>query len=146
MTTPGAGGAHTDEQVWWQKPFRMFQTNIREIDAGLDVDRVLDRIIDYGANAWLLSVGGIISNYPTALPHQSPNPRLADRPAVTWSARRPPTASRRGLVLHLDNVSDAASLAAAIDRATGRAIAALDWAVPRAARQEACTVSSEPSS
>ncbi|MGC0274471.1 beta-galactosidase trimerization domain-containing protein [Pseudactinotalea sp. Z1739] len=82
MTIASARGEHdTDEQLWWQKPFRMFQTNIREIDAGLDVDRVLDQIIDYGANTWLISVGGIISNYPTALAHQSPNPHLSDRPS-----------------------------------------------------------------
>lgn len=65
--------------LWWKRPFRMFQTNIREIDAGLDVERVLDQIEEYGANAWLLSVGGIISNYPTELGHQSRNPALAQR-------------------------------------------------------------------
>lgn len=73
-----AGSAQRD-QLWWKYPFRMFQTNIREIDAGLDVDETLDRIVDYGANSWLLSVGGIISNYPSALPHQSVNPVLHER-------------------------------------------------------------------
>lgn len=85
------------EQMWWQKPFRMFQTNIREIDAGLDVDRVLDRIVDYGANTWLLSVGGIISNYPTALPHQSPNPHLADRPSGDLIGDATAAANQRGV-------------------------------------------------
>src|SRR5687767_11881693 len=64
---------------WWRQPFRMFQTNLREIDAGLDVERVLDFIVEYGANAWLISVGGILSNYPTALPFQTANPYLANR-------------------------------------------------------------------
>lgn len=68
-----------DTELWWKRPFRMFQTNIREIDAGMDVEHVLDQIQDYGANAWLISVGGIISNYPTELSHQSPNPALALR-------------------------------------------------------------------
>ncbi|MCI2419572.1 beta-galactosidase trimerization domain-containing protein [Saccharopolyspora sp. K220] len=77
MDSDGVRTATTD--LWWQRPFRMFQTNIREIDAGLDVARVLDQIEDYGADAWLLSVGGIISNYPTRLPHQSPNPVLTER-------------------------------------------------------------------
>lgn len=69
----------TTDRHWWHRPFRMFQTNIREIDAGLDVERVLDRIVAYGANTWLLSVGGIVSNYPTELAHQSPNPALSQR-------------------------------------------------------------------
>lgn len=57
----------------------MVQTNLREIDAGLDVEAVLDFIDDMGARAWLLSVGGIISGYPTQLDFQNPNPRLAAR-------------------------------------------------------------------
>lgn len=65
--------------LWWHEPFRTFQTNLREIDAGLDVERVLDQIEDFGANAWLLSVGGIISNYPTDLAAQTRNPALAER-------------------------------------------------------------------
>lgn len=96
MTTTGSG-ADPEDQMWWQKPFRMFQTNIREIDAGLDVERVLDRIIDYGANTWLLSVGGIVSNYPTKLSHQSPNPWLADRPSGDLIGDATAAARRRGV-------------------------------------------------
>ena len=84
-------------QLWWQRPFRMLQTNIREIDAGLDVERVLDQIEEYGANAWLLSVGGIISNYPTALPHQSPNPVLRERASGDLVGDAVAAAHRRGL-------------------------------------------------
>lgn len=90
MSTPTAA-----EQLWWRSPFRTFQTNLREIDAGLDVEAVLDFLEDFGANVWLLSVGGIVSNYPTALPVQTPNPVLAERAsgdlvgdAVAASARR----------------------------------------------------------
>lgn len=57
----------------------MFQTNLREVDAGLDVELVLDYIQDFGADAWLLSVGGIISGYPSSLPFQTPNPALGQR-------------------------------------------------------------------
>ncbi|WP_432504481.1 alpha-amylase family protein [Kineococcus arenarius] len=70
-----------EEELWWRSPFRMYQTNLREIDADLDVDTVLEHIIDFGANAWLLNVGGIISNYPTRLPFQTPNPALIARPS-----------------------------------------------------------------
>jgi hypothetical protein len=58
----------------------MFQTNLREIDATLDVDRVLDFVQAHGADAWLLNAGGILSFYPTDLPFQTRNPYLAQRP------------------------------------------------------------------
>lgn len=89
-------GPHRD-QLWWKSPFRMFQTNIREIDAGLDVERTLDRIVDYGADAWLLSVGGIISNYPSTLTHQSVNPALAERETGDLVGDAVSAASRRGV-------------------------------------------------
>ncbi|MEV0621304.1 beta-galactosidase trimerization domain-containing protein [Nonomuraea sp. NPDC050404] len=66
---------------WWREPFRMFQTNLREVDAGLDVERVLDHLEGFGANAWLISVGGILSNYPTGLDFQTRNPHLGRRPS-----------------------------------------------------------------
>ncbi|WP_159622099.1 hypothetical protein [Ruania rhizosphaerae] len=66
-------------EPWWHTPFRTFQTNLREIDAGLDVEATLDAIEDYGADTWLLSVGGIIANYPSELDCQSVNPVLAER-------------------------------------------------------------------
>jgi len=64
---------------WWDHPFRTFQTNLREIDADLDVDAVLKFIVEFGADAWLLNTGGIISNYPSDLEFQTPNPVLARR-------------------------------------------------------------------
>jgi Hypothetical glycosyl hydrolase 6/Beta-galactosidase trimerisation domain len=71
--------AGSSADLWWRRPFRMFQTNLREIDAGLDVEAVLAYLEDFGANAWLLSVGGIISGYPTDLGFQNRNPALAQR-------------------------------------------------------------------
>jgi hypothetical protein len=59
----------------------MFQTNLREIDAALDVERVLDFIQAHGADVWLLNAGGILSFYPTDLPFQTRNPHLAKRPS-----------------------------------------------------------------
>jgi hypothetical protein len=66
-------------QLWWQRPFRMLQTNLREIDAGMDVERVLDDIQNHGADAWLINGGGILSFYPTDLEFQTRNPHLAGR-------------------------------------------------------------------
>ncbi|MBE1613108.1 alpha-amylase family protein [Actinopolymorpha pittospori] len=64
---------------WWTKPYRTFQTNLREIDAGLDVERVLDHIQDIGADTWLLNTAGIVSFFPSALPFQHPSPWLSER-------------------------------------------------------------------
>jgi hypothetical protein len=66
---------------WWERPFRVFQTNIREIDAGLDVDAVADDVVGFGANAWLLNAAGIVSFYPSRLPYQHPSPWLKERPS-----------------------------------------------------------------
>jgi hypothetical protein len=75
----------------------MFQTNLREIDAGLDVERTLDFLEGYGANTWLLSIGGILSNYPTDLPFQTRNPHLAERPSGDLVGDATAGAARRGI-------------------------------------------------
>lgn len=64
---------------WWLKPYRTFQTNLREIDAGLDVEKVLDHIEAIGADTWLLNTAGIVSFYPSELPFQHPSPWLSER-------------------------------------------------------------------
>lgn len=69
------------ESKWWNSPFRVFQTNIRQIDSGLDVDKVLDHVQSLGANVWLLNTAGIVSHYPSRLPYQHPSPWLRERPS-----------------------------------------------------------------
>ena len=64
---------------WWNHPFRVFQTNIREIDAVLDEKEVVGRIVELGANAWLLNTAGIVSFFPSKLPFQHPSPWLKGR-------------------------------------------------------------------
>ena len=75
--TPAAG---SDTPEWWRHPFRIFQTNIREVDSGMDVQQVVRDIVDFGCNTWLLNAGGIVSHYPSRLPHQHPSPWLKERP------------------------------------------------------------------
>ncbi|MGW7685517.1 alpha-amylase family protein [Kribbella sp. NPDC054772] len=84
-------------KLWWQDPFRMFQTNLREIDAGLDVEAVLDYLEEFGADTWLLSVGGILSNYPTDLEFQTRNPYLSERPSGDLVGDAVKAAARRGI-------------------------------------------------
>lgn len=84
MTAPQSAAAParsetTRDAPWWHSPFRTFQTNLREIDAGLDVEAVLDAIEDHGADTWLLSVGGILANHPSRLASQTVNSHLSER-------------------------------------------------------------------
>src|SRR5690349_8703867 len=67
--------------AWWNGPYSNVQTNIQEIDATMDVERVLDFIEGHGADTWLLNVGGIASFYPSALPFQPHIGFLKDRPS-----------------------------------------------------------------
>ncbi|MBR7741702.1 beta-galactosidase [Phycicoccus sp. BSK3Z-2] len=71
----------TSEREWWRRPFATFQTNLQEIDAGMDVPAVLDTIESVGADTWLLNVGGIVSFHPSDLPFQTPTSYLATRPS-----------------------------------------------------------------
>jgi len=64
---------------WWYEPFRVFQTNLREVDAGMNVEAVLDFIQDFGADTWLINCGGIFSFHPSDLPFQTRNPYLSER-------------------------------------------------------------------
>jgi len=56
----------TDDE-WWLRPHRMIQTNLREIDAMMDLDRYVQDVKDFGADVVLFNVGGIVANYPTDL-------------------------------------------------------------------------------
>src|SRR5690606_29068319 len=94
-----APAAGTVMRLWWHEPFRACQTNLREIDAGLDVERGLDQIEGRGANAWLLSVGGIVSNYPTDRPTQTRNPARAERPSGDLVGDAVAAAHARGIRL-----------------------------------------------
>jgi hypothetical protein len=77
----------------------MFQTNLREIDATMDVDATLDYIEEHGADAWLVNAGGILSFYPTDLPFQTRNPFLAERPGGDLLGDAVKGAHARGLRL-----------------------------------------------
>lgn len=93
QTTPG----EAPSAPWWRSPFRTFQTNLREIDAGLDVEAVLDAIEEHGADTWLLSVGGIIANHPSRLTSQTVNPHLAERPSGDLIGDATRAAQARGI-------------------------------------------------
>ena len=74
---------YTESQVkpideWWLKePYRLVQTNLREIDAiDFDIDVYVNSIKEMGANTVLINVGGIVANYYTDLEFHYQNPNL----------------------------------------------------------------------
>lgn len=72
-------GAQVEQKAgWWlEEPFRLIQTNLREIDAiDFDVDVYVQSLKDVGANAVLINVGGIVGNYYTELEYHYQNPNL----------------------------------------------------------------------
>jgi len=63
-------------KMWWQKPQRIVQTNLRLVDATLEPVPLVQELRDFGATAMLFNVGGIFSWYPSELELQAPNPLL----------------------------------------------------------------------
>lgn len=64
---------------WWlQKPMRMIQTNLREIDVDLDIEEYVKSLKEFSANVLLFNVGGIVANYPTKLHFHYKNPYLKE--------------------------------------------------------------------
>ena len=61
---------------WWDRPYRIVQTNLRMPDAGLDPRRLARQAREFNASAILFNVGGIFAFYPTELPLQARNPML----------------------------------------------------------------------
>lgn len=57
---------------------RMIQTNLREIDASLDLEQYVNHLKEFSANVVLFNVGGIQANYPTELEYHYRNPYLKD--------------------------------------------------------------------
>ena len=55
------------QQSWWMTSQRMLQTNLREIDATMNLETYIADIDELGANVVLFNVGGIVANYPTDL-------------------------------------------------------------------------------
>lgn len=56
----------------------MIQNNLRDIDAGMDVDAYVDMLEEFGADTCMVGCGGITSFYPTKLSCQKASPYLKD--------------------------------------------------------------------
>lgn len=94
---PSNNHAATEGKGWWRSPFSVFQTNLQEVDAVMDVEQVLDIIEEHGADTWLINTGGIVSFYPSDLPFQTRNPFLGDRPSGDLIGDAVKAAHKRGI-------------------------------------------------
>ena len=63
---------------WWRnRPWRMIQTNLREIDMrDISAARVVADMKAFAANVLMLNAAGIIASYPTDLPFHFQSPHL----------------------------------------------------------------------
>lgn len=64
------------KQVWWQRPYRMIQTNLRQPDALVDQKLLARQVREFGADVLLYNIGGIYAFYPTKLPLHAVNPYM----------------------------------------------------------------------
>lgn len=63
------------DRGWWEgRPWRLIQTNLREIDM-LDIDarRYVDSLQWFGATVVMINTSGIIASYPTTLDFHTPS-------------------------------------------------------------------------
>jgi hypothetical protein len=71
-----AASAIAQDGWWMQEPIRWVQTNLRETDAALDANRLVNQLADMKANVLLLGMGGITAYYPTQVEFHYPSPYL----------------------------------------------------------------------
>ena len=69
--------AQTTEERWWQRqPIRFLQTNLSETDSTVDPTALVAAVADFGANTFLMNMGGIVAQYPTRVPFHYPSAHL----------------------------------------------------------------------
>lgn len=63
--------------AWWNSNrIRLIQNNLRETDAGMDVDACIRELKSFEANAWMINAGGIFAFYPSKLEFHYVTPYL----------------------------------------------------------------------
>ena len=65
---------------WWlHNNLRLIQNNLRDIDAAMDVDALIDELQEYSCNVAMVGAGGISSFFPSRLSFQRPSAWLRGR-------------------------------------------------------------------
>jgi hypothetical protein len=76
LTLTAAAEAAPEQGWWMREPIRWVQTNLRQVDAGLDAARLAQQLADMRANVVLQGMGGIAAYYPTRVPFHYASPNL----------------------------------------------------------------------
>lgn len=71
-----AAQANAPWKRWWERDYRIVQTNLREIDVLQDPREISRAVKDFGGTAIVSNIGGIVAFYPTKLEYQYKNPYL----------------------------------------------------------------------
>lgn len=68
----------SEQKHWWQGyPWRMVQTNFREIDmSDVDAEKFASDLSDFGATVVTLNAGGILASYESKLPYHTVSKHL----------------------------------------------------------------------
>lgn len=66
----------TDTKNWWKQPYRLIQTNLRQLDALYDQTALAREAKQFGATALLYNIGGIFAFYPSQLELHALNPHM----------------------------------------------------------------------
>ncbi len=72
---PGGAGA-APVRRWWDAPYRIVQTNLREIDVLEDPREIARAVRQFGGTVLVSNIGGIVSFYPSDVPFHHRNPYL----------------------------------------------------------------------
>src|SRR5918993_4670091 len=62
---PAQAARPGDERWWKREPIRFLQTNLSENDSTVDPKALVTAVADFGANTFLMNMGGIVAQYPT---------------------------------------------------------------------------------
>ena len=69
-----------DARWWKREPIRFLQTNLSETDSTVDPHALVAAVADFGANTFLMNMGGIVAQYPTRVPFHYPERLPSRRP------------------------------------------------------------------
>jgi hypothetical protein len=75
----GVQSARTAPRWWMNEPVRFLQTNLSETDSTVDPQALVAAVADFGANTFLMNMGGIVAQYPTRVPFHYPSAFLPAR-------------------------------------------------------------------
>jgi hypothetical protein len=62
-----------DHRWWKHEPIRFLQTNLSETDSTVDPRTLVAAVSGFGANTFLMNMGGIVAQYPTRVPFHYPS-------------------------------------------------------------------------